>query len=462
MNVLLKIMLCMMPFVFAACSSEVAGGTSEETNTIAGVLTNNSGKALSGVVVAARLAGAGSAASDTSVYADTTDSDGRFALKPATYGEYGVSAVTDSSAFYALTEYVGKPVEVSGKLYAMDSISGTVYLRPDSVAAGAVVRIPGSVWNTVADSQGHFELKGIPGGEYYVSVTSPSPSYVMSSYYLVSIPVDSSSGAVDTAVAVKTSGPVSAGNVATPVLTVSIGASSENAFSWVLPLSMDYAVKGYWTMDYLTSTASATTFNDVRGFTGIATLYGGSLVTGRNGAGYALSLSGADEFAVIENDNGVLDSATALTVEAWVNVKDLMDSGAVYEKNIFGKLGFSDTSVFSLAVIKGKCGVTEPSFAFFLAGGTGDSLSCASATVDSVPVTTGAWVYLVAVWNGSTISLYRNGMLAMSAKTSVSRLSAPASVSVYFGKENLSVLVDDVRWSTAVLTGDDVFYRYNE
>ena len=37
-------------------------------------------------------------------------------------------------------------------------------------------------------------------------------------------------------------------------------------------------------------------------------------------------LSGADEFAVIENDNGVLDSATALTVEAWVNVKDLMDS----------------------------------------------------------------------------------------------------------------------------------------
>lgn len=460
MNVLLKIMLCTMAFVFAACSSEVAGGTSEETNTIAGVLTNNSGKALSGVVVAARLAGAGSAASDTSVYADTTDSDGRFALKPATYGEYGVSAATDSSAFYALTEYVGKPVEVSGKLYAMDSISGTVYLRPDSVAAGAVVRIPGSVWNTVADSQGHFELKGIPGGEYYVSVTSPSPSYVMSSYYLVSIPVDSgatasgSSSSADTTL--KTSGPVSSG------VAVDVAFEYVNFVSWVLPLSMDYAVKGYWTMDYLTCTASATTFNDVRGFTGIATLYGGSLVTGRNGAGYALSLSGADEFAVIENDNGVLDSATALTVEAWVNVKDLMDSGAVYEKNIFGKLGFSDTSVFSLAVIKGKCGVTEPSFAFFLAGGTGDSLSCASSAVDSVPVTTGAWVYLVAVWNGSTISLYRNGMLAMSAKTSVSRLSAPASVSVYFGKENLSVLVDDVRWSTAVLTGDDVFYRYNE
>ncbi len=460
MNALLKIMLCTMPFVFAACSTEVAGGTSEETNTIAGVLTNSSGKVLSGVVVAARLADAGSSASDTSVYADTTDSEGRFVLKPDTYGEYGVSAVTDSSAFYALTEYVGKPVALSGRLFATSSIAGNVYLRPDSAASGAVVCIPGTAWRTVADSNGSFNLKGIPGGEYFVSVISPSPSYVMSSYYKVSIPVDSgvaasgSSSSADTTL--KTSGPVSSG------VAADVAFEYVNFMSWVLPLSTDYAVKGYWTMDYLTPTASAGTFNDVRGFTGVATLYGGSLVTGRNGAGYALSLSGADEFAVIENDNGVLDSATALTVEAWVNVKDLMDTGSVYEKNIFGKLGFSDTSVFSLAVIKGKCGVTEPSFAFFLAGGTGDSLSCASAAVDSVPVTTDEWINLVAVWNGSTISLYRNGMLAMSAKTSVSRLSAPASVSVYFGKENLSVLVDDVRWSTAVLTGDDVFYRYNE
>lgn len=458
MNALLKIALCAAPFVFAACSAEVAGGTSEETNTIAGVLTNRSGKALSGVVVAARLADA--TASDTSVYADTTDSEGRFALKPDTYGEYGVSAATDSSAFYALTEYVGKPVALSGRLYATSSIAGIIYLRPDSVAAGAVVRIPGTAWRTVADSNGAFTLKVVPGGEYFVSVISPSPSYVMSSYYKVSVPVDSGvtasgdSSSADTTL--MASGPVS-GNFAADVAVKYMQA----AF-WVLPLSTDYAVKGYWTMDYLTSTASASTFNDVRGFTGIATLYGGSLATGRNGAGYALSLSGADEFAVIENDNGVLDSATALTVEAWVNVKDLMDSGSVYEKNIFGKLGFSDTSVFSLAVIKGKCGAAKPSFAFFLSGGTGDSLSCASAAVDSVPVSTGEWINLVAVWNGSVIRLYRNGELAASAETSVSRLSAKSSVSVYFGKENLSVLLDDVRWSTTALTGDDVFYRYNE
>ena len=452
MNALLKIMLCASPFIFAACSAEVAGGTSEETNTVAGVLTNRSGKALSGVVVSARLA---NSVSDTSVYADTTDSDGRFALKPATYGEYGISAVTDSSAFYTITEYVGKPVNVSGKLYATDSISGTIYLRPDSAASGAVVRIPGSEWSAVADSLGHFELKNIPGGEYFVTVTSPSPSYVMNSYYRVSIPVDSGESIVDSST--KASGPVASAELdssANKFMSV-----VQSGISWVLPLSPEYAVKGYWTMDYL---ADANTFNDVRGFTGVATLYGGSLVTGRDGGGKALSLSGPDEFAVIENDNGVIDSATALTVEAWVNVKDLMDSDSVYEKNIFGKLGFSDTSVFSLAVIKGKCGVTEPSFAFFLAGGTGDSLSCASAAVDTVPVVTNEWIYLVAVWNGSTVALYRNGALEMRTETSVSRLSAPASVSVYFGKENLSVLVDDVRWSTTALTSDDVFYRYNE
>ena len=55
------------------------------------------------------------------------------------------------------------------------SIAGVIYLRPDSVAAGAA-------WRTVAGQQWRVYPERFPR-RVSVSVISPSPSYVMSSYY---------------------------------------------------------------------------------------------------------------------------------------------------------------------------------------------------------------------------------------------------------------------------------------
>jgi hypothetical protein len=42
------------------------------------------------------------------------------------------------------------------------------------------------------------------------------------------------------------------------------------------------------------------------------------------------------------------------------------------------------------------------------------------------------------------------------------KLSTSSDVALYFGKENMSIKIDEVRWSTTAITAADVFYRYNE
>ena len=476
-NLLIKSFLFLSVLALFACTK--VAGTDEETNSIAGVMADATGSPLKGVSVSAHTTSLALYA-DTTTYSDTTDKEGRFALNIRTQGTYGITAITDSSAYYSVVQFAGEPVELGARLHVMDSIEGTIWVRPDSVAIGAFVVIPGSPWKTETDANGHFSLKHIPIGNYFVAVKSPSPGYVMDSYYWISLQADViaadtanvdttsvDSSVVDT---IKSTGPLSSNKADVQFLessadylaAVSVAMPSIN---WVLPLSPEYAIAGYWPMDYLTSTGTNTSgFNDAHGFTGVATAYGASLDSGRTGYGFALALKNADQFAVIENDGGALDSATAFTVELWVYVKDLLEGSedSVYSKNIFGKLGYSDTSVFSLAVIKGMCGAEEASVAFFLADGSGTPLNCESVVVDENPLKLNTWVNLVAVWDGSTMVLYRDGALAGSVSTTIKKLSTSKNVALYFGKENLNIKIDDVRWSTTAITFADVFYRYNE
>ena len=214
---------------------------------------------------------------------------------------------------------------------------------------------------------------------------------------------------------------------------------------------------GYWTFESVNENIAA----DVRGISGNAVLYGDATLKAGRDAGKAIHFESASDFAIVENDKGVLDSAKAFTVEAWVNIQSLQSDSA-FVKNIFGKLGFSDSAVFSLSVLQDTCGIQGSAFGFFIAQGSGESLRCESAAIGNSAVELDRWNYLAASWNGDTAKLYVNGNLEASVATDFNVLVRENSIPLYFGKENLTISIDEIRLSTTAIEASDARYRYQE
>lgn len=436
-----------------ACSDsdDVAGGISEETNTLAGVLLDSKGNGVSGVAVVARHIEV-----DSIVLADTTGSDGAFGLPLKRQGQYGISAVVDSSAYYETVDYDGNEISVSASLKPAGKISGTMNLRSDTVAANVSVYIPGSRWVTETDENGEFTLEGIPFGIVPLFAKSPNPVQFNDAVYVVEVGKKSTTF----------KGPVPFENFevfAEDSLDEDIALLTEADNETLLfPLSTEYGVRSWWSMDYLTPQKNKTSVvSDVRGGTENMLVYGGAeLDSGVNNS--ALVLDGAKKYGVVENDRGVLDSATAIVLEAWLLVDSVLSDEDSFRKNIIGKVGFGsldDQDVFSLALVKGECGAKKPSLAFFVASGDGDSLSCKNAAVAESSLDVGSWVYVTAVWNGESISLYQNGVLSGEKTVSVKQINV-SSEPIFFGKEAINLKLDDVRLGVKAITAADVLFRY--
>ena len=69
------------------------------------------------------------------------------------------------------------------------------------------------------------------------------------------------------------------------------------------------------------------------------------------------------------------------------------------------------------------------------------------------------WVYVTAVWDGTTSVLYINGNKASEKKVSVKQIGV-SSEPIFFGKESMNLKLDDVRLSTTAISASDVLYRY--
>ena len=114
-NKLYMFLLALSAFALLLCAGcsndDVAGGVSEETNTIAGVLTDRVGHPVASAMVYCK-----SVDVDTLETSDETDSKGRFSLPVKRYGSYGISATVDSLAYYQVVEYAGKDVEIQSEL----------------------------------------------------------------------------------------------------------------------------------------------------------------------------------------------------------------------------------------------------------------------------------------------------------------------------------------------------------
>lgn len=451
---------------FAACTPEdTAGGFGEETNALAGILVNEKGEPQANVRVFARHTKA-----NISDLVDTTDADGKFEFSLVRQGSYGLSATKGKSAMYKRVNYYGQSMEVKARMVASTDVSGKVNLREDTLASDVVVYIPGSPWEAKTSDKGKFSFKGVPEGTYPVLAKSPDPVRFVDVFYVGTFedgkanfngpyPVDMidavmAKAAPDSANAVADS---SEDSEDADVRLV----NSEKSKNMLLPLSPEYGTLCLWPLDYLTEGFAGTKVSsDARGRTEGVIFYGDPELTegvSRN----AIVLKGANQYGVVENDRNALDDATEMTLEAWIDVVKL-PSDSVYRRNIVGKLGFGssgDQDVFSLSLVRGECGVKKPKLAFFIAAGSEeDSLGCENAVFSDV-VETDKWMYVAVVWNGSTLSMYVDGQLVDTAKTSVKKIN-PSTEPIIFGKEKLNIQLDDVRLSKTVINGADVLYRY--
>ena len=449
---------------FAACTPEdTAGGFGEETNALAGVLVNEKGEPQANVRVFARHTKA-----NISDLVDTTDSEGRFEFSLVRQGSYGLSATKGKSAMYKRVNYYGQSIDVTARMVASTDISGKVNLREDTVASEVVVYIPGSPWEAKTSEKGKFSFKGVPEGTYPVLAKSPDPVRFVDVFYVGTF--DNGKAAfngpypVDLIDQVMAKAAPDSSAVASDSSEESENVrlvNSKTSKNMLLPLSPEYGTLCWWPLDYLSDGFAGTKVSsDARGRTDGVIFYGEPELTegvSRN----AIELKGAKQYGVVENDRNALDSATEMTLEAWINVSKL-PSDSVYRRNIVGKLGFGsngDQNVFSLALVRGECGVKKPKLAFFIAGGTEeDSLGCENA-IFSDEVDTKIWMNVTVVWNSGSLSMYVDGQLVDTVKTAVKKIN-PSSEPIIFGKEQLNIKLDDVRLSKNAINAADVLYRY--
>ena len=461
---------------FVACTTEVANGVSEETNTVAGILLDGSGKAVAGVPVCARHYKL-----DTISVVDTTDSEGKFGLAISRQGQYGLSASKDKLAYYGTINYDGSEVNVSATLEKTGKVEGKIFLHQDTSTAGIKVYIPGSPWETETDEKGSFSLKNVPVGVLPLLAKSPDPIHYVDAVYVVSVAQKSTSfrgpiptgmfeyfaqstveeeNADTTGKSKSSTDPDSAEeNTVTPVDDIVNTVDAVVAARLQFPLSPEYGLRSWWPMDYLADAGKGTKrVSDARGGTDGILLYGvDSLEEGATEK--ALALYGSDQFGVIESDKSVLDSAKALTLEAWIHVEK--PGSKNYRMNLIGKLGFGsseDSDVFSLALVQGECDRKNVSLGFFIADGSSNTLACEDAAFVDYELFD-EWVYVTAVWDGNSSALYINGVKAAEKAVSVTQIGV-SSEAIFFGKEDVNLKLDDVRLSTSAIGEADVLYRY--
>ena len=406
--------------LWVGCSNnEVAGGVSEETNTIAGVLVDKKGSPVVSAMVYCK-----SVDVDTLESSDETNSKGEFSLPVKRSGSYGISATVDSQAFYEVVEFKGKDVDLkSVSLKETVDFKGRVVLREDSSAAGIVVRVPGSSWVAKTDSLGFYKLESLPVGKANLQVIPTDLTRFVKVEHEVEVGL-LAAGAID---------------------------------SLMVPLSAEYGLRSWWNFAGVGKEGPVDFVKDSRSWTAGMKLYGNPEFNA------AVHFKGANQFGVVEDDKGILDNLNAFAVEAVLQVDKVLDTAATYRKNLVGKLGFGseeDRPVFSMAVVKGMCGAKKTSFAFFMADGSGDSLSCKTAAVSKNALDFGKRYYLMATWNGKKVSLYENGKKVGETEVSFDKISE-SEESIFVGKESLEFSLEDLRISVEPLNDADAESRNN-
>jgi len=465
MNIMLRIILSFALLALVACSSKpVAGGTSEETNTIAGVLVRANGTPVVGAWVEVRSANAitqsttlakkltanvNDVVNVSDVLRDTTDNQGHWSVKPSSLGSY-VLLAGDTSGLLAMRSVIWMDsVRTRDTLRAGVSFSTQVSCRTGS-AIGSLVSIPGTHFSAKVDSLGRVSFPNLPQGVLSLMVQSPDPYRYADAVWSLNL---------------KDSVKVLRG----PFTNLR---GLDSASRWIakssvdvarvelleMPMGYEYQVCAWWSFDSWIMEGNVQLFQDSRGRSGDGVVYGAGLVDGV--VGKALSLENGSQFAVVEDPGTVFQTLGKFSVEAWVNLRSLPDT-AGYQMNLVGQIGFAgdqSKDLFSLAVVRDSLGA-QPAFAFLLSNGNSGALDTSERVVALEPVSLNQWTYVLATWDSTQACVFVNGVRSncrvLGAKTFV-----PSPEAIYFGKENFSVILDEVRIIGFNLDAADANFRW--
>jgi len=451
--------------VLSGCPTKTAGGSSEETNTIAGVLVDGSGKPVANALVSIQMSTSeatptvlAKASVSSVVYVslydevlmDTTDGQGRWSVKPTYQGAYTILAKDSTGRLMIREVDFDDSVRVQDTMQQSRSLDLNLACRFGS-PRGSVVAIPGTPYAQAADSLGHVHFDSLPQGRYTIMLRSADPFR----YADQRMNIDLRSSEVPSlwgpfqADAFFDSTARSQALQATP----SFGLDT----IW-FPLVYAYEVRAWWNFDALQPVGQILKFVDARGRSGDGVVYSGTSDSGI--VNTALHLQNASQFGVVEDAGSTFDSLGPFSVEAWVKIQQLPDS-AGYQMNLVGKLGLAgDLSgdLFSLAVVRDSTD-SLAHFAFLLSDGQSGALDSADRVKSSATVALGTWTYVMASWDGISACLYVDGVQAGCGDLGV-RNFATTTVPVYFGKENMDLVLDEVRIIGINLGVADARYRW--
>jgi hypothetical protein len=443
---------------FVACPGPRVAGTDEQTNAIAGIVRDSLGNPVPKALVEVRLTNTEPASValrravltfDDRIYLDTTDQDGRWSIQPPANESYSILIESPDHRMSLRT------VDFADSLRLIDTVLSSqpwalALSCHTGVAQGAKVSLLGTHLQAESDSLGRVSFAHLPQGTYPVLMRSPDPLRFADTKWILQMGPSGeamhwgpfhSEADLDSAVKVNATN-VEFGSTATAIR---------------LPLVYEYEVRSWWAFDDLRASGLLLQFNDLRARTGAGLVYGGSATKGM--WGNALSLADGSQFGVIESMGSAFDSLASFSVEAWVKVRVLPDTGT-YQLNLVGQLGFDSTlaqDLFSLAVV-GSAG-QNPSFAFLLSDGKSGALDTSDRVVSKQNVAIGCWAYLAATWDGAQACLYVNGELGGCRALAI-KAFAPSPEVIYFGKEDFSFVIDEVRIEGVPLDQADVTYRW--
>jgi len=209
-----------------------------------------------------------------------------------------------------------------------------------------------------------------------------------------------------------------------------------------------------WKFDENTGT---TTVNDASGNANHGTMNGGmtnaNWVPGKVGS--ALSFDGNDHILV--GDNNSLDTTGSVTLQAWIKPSSLTNYAT-----IIGKRHASSTSA-NYAIRMGT-GANSDEFEFYFA-----NAGWHVYTTNNASLVANNWYFVTAVYDGSSVKIYKNGVLlngVCSAGTcSASLVSDTNSVGIGrsgdFASEYYSGLIDQVRIYNYARTPAQIAWDYN-
>ncbi len=215
---------------------------------------------------------------------------------------------------------------------------------------------------------------------------------------------------------------------------------------------------GYWSFNEGTSTI-AHDFSG-NGNTGTLTTSGSTLpqwVPGKFGT--ALSFDGSTDYVSVPS----ISLGGDVTFSAWVKLNSNSVSNwvvPVIAKGLFGADANGDMNI-SLQTPSSATQTGTANWSFVVFNGASNT-----EIQDPVSASTGAWTLIVGVKQGTTISLYKNGVLVASsgsASGAFSNSSHATEIGAYPGQESTTALngsIDDVRVYNRALTATEVAGLY--